>query len=121
LLILIGYGITVPYIHYEFYAVLFGILILNLAANKNTLISLENKAFHYLGKISYGLYMYHMLGIVIAFKGLKALGINNIVLLYLASMLLTVIISGLSYSCFERFFIKKKIRFSKVISGDNSK
>ena len=41
-------------------ACLFGWLILNVAANPNRIISLDNKPLNYLGKISYGIYMYHM-------------------------------------------------------------
>ena len=64
--ILIIKGIHFHYFHYEFYASLFGIIILNFAANDKIIISLENSIFNYLGKISYGIYMYHPIGIVFA-------------------------------------------------------
>jgi peptidoglycan/LPS O-acetylase OafA/YrhL len=41
-------------------ALLFGWLIIMLSVKKNTVISLENKPMNYLGKISYGIYMFHM-------------------------------------------------------------
>ncbi len=41
-------------------AILFGWLIINVSSNNSSIISLENKPLNYLGKISYGIYMYHM-------------------------------------------------------------
>ena len=49
----------------EIYAILFSIVILNLALNPNSLISLENKSFKFLGKISYGLYVFHPIAFAI--------------------------------------------------------
>lgn len=121
LFLLIGFGIKIPYVHYEFYALLFGMAIVNLAANKKTIVNLENSTLNYLGKISYGVYMFHSLAIVITLKGLNMFGITNTLLQYVVSILLTVIISGLSYKFFESYFIKKKVKFSKILSGDNVK
>lgn len=41
-------------------ACLFGWLIINVSSNPNRILDLDNKPLNYLGKISYGLYMYHM-------------------------------------------------------------
>lgn len=120
LLILLLNGIKIPYINFEFYAVLFGIVILNLAANENTILKLENKLFHYLGKISYGLYMYHPLAIVITLKILAIFKIDNIVIQYLSVISITILIAGVSYRYFESYFIQKKLKFSKILSGDNA-
>lgn len=120
LCVFIGFGIKIPYIHYECYAVLFGIVIVNLAANPNVIFKLENKIFNYLGKISYGLYMYHPLAIVLALKGLVYFNINSIVLQYLFSIAIAILIAGLSYQYFEKYFISKKTKYSKIISGDNA-
>ncbi len=120
LLILLLNGIKIPYINFEFYAVLFGVVILNLAANENTILKLENKLFHYLGKISYGLYMYHPLAIVITLKILAIFKIDNIVIQYLSVISITILIAGVSYRYFESYFIQKKQKFSKILSGDNA-
>ncbi len=120
LVVLLLNGVRIPYIHFEFYAVLFGIIILNLAANEFTVLKLENKLFHYLGKISYGLYMYHPLAIVIILKILAVFEIANIGIQYASVILLTILIAGVSYKYFESFFIQKKIRFSRILSGDNA-
>jgi peptidoglycan/LPS O-acetylase OafA/YrhL len=121
LFILISFGVKIPHIHYEFYGLLFGIVILNLAANKNSIVNLENSVLNYLGKISYGLYMFHPLAIVITLKSLIFFNINNIIFQYVLSFALTVIISGISYKYFESYFLRKKTRFSKILSGENVK
>ena len=120
LFVLMGFGIKIPYIHYECYAILFGIVILNLAANPKVIFRLEYQSFNYLGKISYGLYMYHPLAIVLALKGLLYFNIQFIVLQYALSIAIAIVISGLSYRYFEKYFISKKIKYSKIISGDNA-
>lgn len=118
--ILIASGTYIPYFHNSVYSLLFGILILNLASNPTTKINLENGLLNFLGKISYGLYMYHYLGIIIALKLLGELEITNIFLQYTLSMLLTIIFAALSYKYLEKYFILKKSRFSKIKSGENA-
>src|SRR5215204_1449724 len=61
-------NIQFPYLYKEFYSLWFGIIILNFASNREIGISLEAKPFRYLGKISYGLYMYQPIGIALAFQ-----------------------------------------------------
>jgi peptidoglycan/LPS O-acetylase OafA/YrhL len=111
-------GVYIPYVHEEFYSLLFAIIILNLAANKQNILNLENPVLSYLGKISYGLYMYHTIAIVLALKFLIAIEISNIILLYGLSFALTILISAASYRFFEHKFISQKARFSKIITGD---
>jgi peptidoglycan/LPS O-acetylase OafA/YrhL len=106
----------------QFYATLFGILILNLAVNPKVIFSLENKVFDYLGKISYGLYVYHMIAFsinaYIITHWLK-LPFSNNIYYFFAGILTTVIISSLSYYFFEKPFLKIKFsRFSLIKSGD---
>lgn len=113
-------GVYFPYFDYEFYSVLFGIIILNFATNNTIKISLENKAFNYLGNISYGLYMYHPIGIVFALYICKTMNILTNWLIYPFSIALTIILAGLSYKYFESFFLKFKDKFSNVISGNKT-
>ena len=114
-------GIYIPHIHYEFYSVLFGIIILNFASNDNIKISLENRALNYLGNISYGLYMYHTIGIVLALSICISIGFTSNWLIYPLSFALTIIIAGISYKYFEAFFLKFKNKFSNIISGSATK
>jgi len=117
-LYLIINGIRLPYYHYEIYSTLFGILILNFASNKNIKISLENKVLNYLGNISYGLYMYHPIAIVLAITLCSKMNCISNWLLYPISLALTIIIAGLSYKYFESYFLKFKHKFSNIISGN---
>jgi len=114
-------GIIFPYIHFEFFAILFGIIILNLATNDKIKVSLENGIFNYLGNISYGLYMYHPIGIVLAIQLVATIGIFTNWILYPISFLFTIIIAGVSYKYFESYFLKFKHKFSKIDSGNFSK
>lgn len=100
-------------------------LILNIASNKKSLLNLENSVFSYLGKLSYGLYAYHLLVVVLVLKGLPALlpiqewslWISYPIILG-SILLLTTGISHLSYSYFESYFLKKKVKFTTVLTGD---
>ena len=113
-------GVYIPYIHYEFYAFLFGIIILNFAANDKIKISLENSILNYLGKISYGLYMYHPICIIISLNLAIYLNFTTNWLLYPLSLILTIFIAAISYKYYESVFLRLKIRFSNIVSGDNS-
>ena len=118
---MIGAGIIVPYVHNEVYAFLFGIIILNFAANKEIGISLENKVLHYLGKISYGIYMYHILAVVICIKVLIYFNMVKDWLLIPLALGMAVLMAAISYEFFESRFIRRKKKFSKVLSGENVK
>ena len=108
--------IYIPF-YIEFYSVLFGIIILNFSSNKQIKISLENKVLNYLGNISYGLYMYHSIAIVLAIVICNSAGITSNWILYPLSFIFTIIFAGLSYKYFESFFLKFKNKFSVVLSG----
>ena len=113
-------GVYIPYIHYEFYSVFFGLIIINFAVNNQIKISLENNILNYLGNISYGLYMYHPIGIVLALYISLSLDIHTNWLIYPLSLIFTIIMAGLSYKYFESFFLKFKIRFSNILSGNTT-
>jgi peptidoglycan/LPS O-acetylase OafA/YrhL len=100
-------------------------LIVNIATNPKSLVNLENRLFSYFGKLSYGLYVYHLFTVVLVLKGLPTLlpiqewspWISYPVTLGLI-LLLTTGISHLSYHYFESYFLREKVRFSTVLSGD---
>ena len=114
-------GTHIPYFHYEVYAVLFGLLICNFAANPRRIFSMENPWSNYLGKISYGLYMFHSIAIVFSIRLLQRVGLQNDLILYPLVFALVVVMSSLSYNYFEKRFISMKGRYAKIISGDSAK
>lgn len=110
---------------YLAYSASFLIIILNVSSNPKSLISLENKIMHELGKISYGIYMYHMLMVTIAIEIFERMIGKNVwipiwenLLIYPLSLILTLGVSYLSYHFFEKRFIKMKTPFTRVLSGD---
>lgn len=116
--LLIGFGVVIPYVNFEVYGVLFAVLLVNLAANPKSLVNLENPVFHYLGKSSYGLYMYHLVAIALAHFVARRLAPGSDLLLHGLSVALTVGLAAVSYEAFESRFIRLKIRFTTVPSGD---
>ncbi len=106
-----GFYIPIISIHAEICAILIGLLILNLAANPKSIINLEYNIFNYLGKISFGLYIFHPIAIIATLKCLGYFKINNLFLTYFSSIGLSVVLASLSYKYFESYFIKKKALF----------
>ena len=119
---MILFSLHVPYISRELFALLFGCIIVNLASDKQKGLFLENRLFNYLGKISYGLYMFHVIAIVISINIFQYYNmLHSHFLLLITSILITISISSVSYYLIEKRFISLKARYSKVISGDNAK
>ena len=114
-LILIFNNALFPFF-YEFYSIVFAVLILNMATNKNTMLNLDNRILNYLGKISYGYYMYHVIVIGFVFKYIK--GFNDITL-YIIVYAATTLIAIASYEIIEKRFLKAKIRFAVIPSTDS--
>ncbi|HPI12526.1 MAG TPA: acyltransferase [Catalimonadaceae bacterium] len=114
-------GVVFQHFHYETYALFFGIIILNFASNPRIGISMENPVLNYLGNISYGLYMYHPIGIMLAMYLAQASGFFTNWVLYPLSIALTIALAGASYRWYETYFLQFKHRFSKIISGADTK
>ncbi len=118
-------GVEIPYITHEFYSVLFLIIILNLAANPKSLMNLENKVLDYLGKISYSIYMWHNVAIIIGFHIARAFNpqlddfLSNAIY-YGVTFIFTLILSTASYELYEKQFLKFKHLFAKVQSGNSN-
>jgi len=103
------------------YSVAFVIIILNISCNSKSIIKLENRIFNFLGKISYGIYMYHMIVVVFVIRlSMKFIDEGSILanlFIYGFSVLLTIFIAWLSYEYFEKRFLKLKDKYTIVKSG----
>jgi len=117
IVLLIAFGVHFPVFHFEIYGILFTILIMNLASNPDSIINLENKTLKYAGKISYGLYMYHALVIILVMKTLQKMDIYHDYLLYPLSVIFSILFATISYEFFEKQFLKLKKKFVVVDSG----
>lgn len=102
LIFLIYKAYEFPYFYHEIYAILFGILICNFAYNKNRIFSMEYPILDYLGKISYGFYMYHSIVIVFCIRILQMYGALYDIILYPVVFLLSALIASISYEYFEK-------------------
>jgi peptidoglycan/LPS O-acetylase OafA/YrhL len=98
----------------------FLVIILNVASNEKSLLRFESRILQYLGRISYGFYMFHVMCIVFTIHFLdKYIGLDNDIntsqhlLLYGISFLLTVAVSSLSYHIFEKAFIRLKDKYAQ--------
>lgn len=115
-LIAINYYKDITILDYRYYAVIFLVIIINAATNPESLYNLNNRHLDYLGKISYGLYMYHEFGIgcsIAAVKYLSNYAYNYLafeITLYSMALLLTMLISAISFKYFESYFLGFKSR-----------
>lgn len=102
---------------YHFFSMLlFSFVILTLSYSP--LINIRNKALNYLGKISYGIYMFHplvmqLIGLVML-KMVDKVAMSDITIILLSYGLVfavTFIVSHFSYQYFEKPFLKLKNKF----------
>lgn len=99
-------------------------LILSNIKLEKPLINLENKFFNFIGKLSYGIYVYHMLIILLIIPVIKLLPYSDFsktVVLSLFTIVVTLIISYLSYNYFELPFLKLKSKFATIKSSSEMK
>jgi peptidoglycan/LPS O-acetylase OafA/YrhL len=96
-------------------SLLFLHLILNVSLNKDSFIKTENRIFNFLGEISYGLYMYHILVVYVVIKvlGKQISGLHPLlftVILYSIVLSLLVLVCHFSFKYFEKPIIRLKNR-----------
>ncbi len=111
-----------PYGNDEIFSILFAVIIFNLALNPRPLVTLNNAVLNYLGKISYGLYVYHQVVAFLIFRFvwwiIPATTPGQTLLKGVLVTLATIAVAALSYEFFEKPFLKiKESRFSVIRSG----
>lgn len=100
-----------------FIAIIFLFVILEQNFSKNSLFKFsKQKVFSKLGKITYGLYCLHFIGILISLQITKFWGLNNkfwhvVFLETTLALIISIIISFLSYQFYEKPFLKLKEKF----------
>jgi peptidoglycan/LPS O-acetylase OafA/YrhL len=97
-------------------SILFLYFILNVSLNPDAILKTENKVFHFLGEISYGLYMYHILIVfgVIALTKKWLMGVDVFlasIILYGLILSILIVVSYFSYHFFEKKILKLKIKY----------
>lgn len=77
---------------------------------------LGHRSLAYLGKISYGLYIFHLIGIAMGGKVAHAVGSTSWWGLASISLACTLVLSIASYELYEKHFLRLKRRFESVHS-----
>lgn len=101
-----------------FITILFSLFIY-LISFANSGVILKNTYLDYLGKISYGIYMYHVIAlniVVFVFLKIEKYSFNDtisILLIYVITLGLTIVIAHFSYQYFEKYFLSLKEKFRK--------
>ncbi len=104
----------------EIVSVVTTLIIISQITRKNYIVSLDNRFSDFLGKISYGLYIIHPLLIFFLGKAIGGLNLEPILklpLVYGSVLGLTILLSYVSYTYFEKPFLKIKNRFATVKSS----
>jgi len=99
----------------------FAVVILNLSSNPRSLLRLENPVLDYLGRISFGIYVYHsfaIIGVLLVLRNLvRTEGVLFNCLVYGLSIALTILLATISYRYYESPFLRLKRRLMVVESS----
>lgn len=100
-----------------FTMITFGLFIHTIAYN-NFGVEVRNRSLNYVGQISYGIYMYHIIAmdvVIFIFLKIQQKQIFSdwvmVLLINIVTFALTIIISHCSYKYFETYFLKLKTKF----------
>ena len=105
------FNFELKYFNDEFYAIIFSLMIVGIVnANK---INIDTKISRFLGKISYGIYMYHWMIILVVLKYLKYNDNQPYFncILYSTVFIATIVVSWISHITIEKYFLNLKNRF----------
>jgi len=124
LIYLLQYDFLLNVYNFQVLPFLFSILLLNLINYENSILKLENKILNYLGKISYSLYLLHLIFFYFLYPYLKiifegydlSVGLQ-IFIIYLTSILGSILIASFSFELIEKRFLSYKRFFTHVKSG----
>lgn len=101
-------------------AIWFTLLIL-VFVPQNSKITIRSKVLAYLGNISYGLYVYHLVFMRFCYRlfvhfGFKNDDVPTLWLFVLSSLAVSIVVSAFSYRYFELFFLSLRERVTKSAS-----
>jgi peptidoglycan/LPS O-acetylase OafA/YrhL len=100
-------------------ATLSALLIVNLCETDTSLYSLKNSKLRFVGEISYGIYLLHKFPVRLVIWSVNTYIPNmNFVLqnviIYIATIVLTIALATLSFYGFEKYFLGLKKKFAKI-------
>ncbi len=111
--------VQLPFIQNEYMALLMACVMLIGTFTEESLINYNTGWLTYLGKISYGIYLFHIIAIVLAAKATVYVfggetGVPALLFIVVVTMGLSIAFGHLSYYYFETVFLKLKRRFRRV-------
>jgi peptidoglycan/LPS O-acetylase OafA/YrhL len=95
-------------------------IIVEQCFSRNHLFALgKNQQFSNLGKVSYGLYMLHPIGILITDIAFRVINVNTnlsyvLIIMGMISLAMSILIAKFSYRWFETPFLRLKDKFAVV-------
>lgn len=100
------------------YVLLFGLLFLIYNFNDKVFIRFKPNSFiHYLGKTSYGIYMYgNIILIVFIKKVMYGFQIHNVYFFWISLITLSIVVPIISYELLEKPFLKLKDKFTNIVT-----
>jgi peptidoglycan/LPS O-acetylase OafA/YrhL len=102
-----------------FFSIIFVYIILEQVFSDNSIIKVGTSPYiNYLGKISFGLYMYHAFGLLISYRIFKAFNSIQEPVIYMlgypvSALLITILFAAFSYAFAEKPLLQLKKRFEK--------
>lgn len=99
------------------------VIMMNISTNARFPVKLEGKILNYLGNISYGIYLFHNISIITILNLLvyhTSISGNTLLfnlLLYAGSIILTLVLSSLSYKYVENYFLRLKGKYEVIKSS----
>lgn len=121
LFLLFSFKKTVYFNFYNYHILPFlsSIILLNVIDVKSSIFNFENKITNYLGKISYSLYLLHLIVFYFLFPVLQNWfqGCHKMIIIfgvYSISILVAIAIASLSYELIEKHFLKYKKHFTHI-------
>jgi peptidoglycan/LPS O-acetylase OafA/YrhL len=122
LVISIIFDFSIPYFRDEYIAIIMLSVFLIANFKNESLLNYDVKWLSFLGKISYGIYLFHIFAIVIAIKictlffHFKMNNYWQMLVLIVMTMFLAILFGLISYFTVEKYFLNLKSRFKKVRS-----
>ncbi|HRI25452.1 MAG TPA: acyltransferase [Ferruginibacter sp.] len=108
-------------IDHEIVSIVTVALIMGQITVTNRLVNLDIRPCDFLGKISYGIYVIHPLIIFFSAKLLKDVSMPAIIkygFVYLFVIAATILVSWLSYTYIEKWFLTRKLKYTAVESSN---
>lgn len=106
-------GFSFGFINTTIYSMLFGIMILYLISGFGASF-FEWKPIKYLGKISYGIYMYHWIIMLLAFNLFSDTKLITTPIIHIIILVTTIVIASFSFYYVEGYFLKLKRKFERI-------